>query len=330
LIDMDAARREDRHRQDCLRQARAWLLHLTSGHATREDGEAFRQWCERSQDHADAFVSARRLWDDLGPAHAAFVLHHRLQAPPPPVPAGRAGMGRRAFMAAAITSAAAAMVVAGVRMGGLVQAGTEIRTATGEQRSVQPTAGVTVQMNTESAIRLPPANLSAGPVTLVRGEAIVTVDPRRASSLSIKLGKGLITVMAGSQLSVRCIDGDFRISCLQGKTELDVFGRHFDVKPFQQVAFTDAAVAAPVAVNPAIAFAWRDRVLIYEDQPLGDIVHDINRYRPGKIIITDAALAGRRVHARFTLDQMADVATLIHDAYGAHVTTLGGGWVLLS
>ena len=239
-------------------------------------------------------------------------------------------MGRRAFLVAAITSAAAAVLVARVRMDELVRGDTEIKTATGEQRSVQPMEGVTVQMNTQSAIRFRPADLHSAPVTLLRGEAIVTVDPGRASPVSIQLGQGVITVMAGSQLSMRCIDGDFRISCLQGKTFLNVLGRHYDVKPLQQVAFTDAGVAAPVAVNPAVAFAWRDRVLIYEDQPLAEIIHDINRYRPGKIIITDQALAERRVHARFTLDQMADVATLIHDAYGAHVTTLGGGWVLLS
>jgi ferric-dicitrate binding protein FerR (iron transport regulator) len=70
--------------------------------------------------------------------------------------------------------------------------------------------------------------------------------------------------------------------------------------------------------------------LIYDNQPLADVVTDINRYRPGRIVITDHALGERRVHARFTLDQMADVATLIEDAYGAHATHLPGGWVLLS
>lgn len=84
-----------------------------------------------------------------------------------------------------------------------------------------------------------------------------------------------------------------------------------------------------VAVNPEVAMAWRHRLLIFDDEPLSAVIDDINRYRPGKIILTNRDLAARKVHARFSLDQMADIATLIHDAYGADITTLPGGVILL-
>jgi transmembrane sensor len=131
-------------------------------------------------------------------------------------------------------------------------------------------------------------------------------------------------------VAVRCIDSESVVTCLDGQALLSLGSTESLVKPAQQVSFDARGIAAAVAVNPDTALAWRNRVLIYDNQPLAQVVADINRYRPGRIVITDRALGERRVHARFTLDQMADVATLIQDAYGAHATHLPGGWVLLS
>lgn len=49
-------------------EARRWLLHLLSGWATVRDARAFRQWCLASPQHAQAFVRARQLWDQLASA----------------------------------------------------------------------------------------------------------------------------------------------------------------------------------------------------------------------------------------------------------------------
>lgn len=47
------------------RQARAWLLRLTSGRATTEDAIAFRGWCECHPRHRVAFARVRRHWMQL-------------------------------------------------------------------------------------------------------------------------------------------------------------------------------------------------------------------------------------------------------------------------
>ncbi|MEZ1573953.1 hypothetical protein QVM45_24525, partial [Pseudomonas aeruginosa] len=67
----------------------------------------------------------------------------------------------------------------------------------------------------------------------------------------------------------------------------------------------------------------------FNDVPLATVIDEINRYRPGMLLLLDKALGRRRVQARFSLDQLADVATLIRDAYGIEVTRLPGGVVLL-
>ncbi len=52
------------------REAVYWIERLTSGQATEDDAEAFRRWRQQSQAHESAFISARQLWDDVGPAGA--------------------------------------------------------------------------------------------------------------------------------------------------------------------------------------------------------------------------------------------------------------------
>ncbi|WP_074549069.1 DUF4880 domain-containing protein [Dyella sp. AtDHG13] len=59
------------------RQARAWLLQLTSGRATTDDARAFRQWCHQATRHRIAFARTRDQWMRLNAAAGS-----RLTVPP--------------------------------------------------------------------------------------------------------------------------------------------------------------------------------------------------------------------------------------------------------
>jgi ferric-dicitrate binding protein FerR (iron transport regulator) len=312
------------------RQAQAWLVHLTSGTATREDGEAFRRWCLSSEQHAAAFARTRQMWLDLGPA----IARRQDSAPRGRRPASRhtIRMSRRAFLGTAITASVAALVVAryGFDLGGQGSAGTTLRTAVGEQKHVDVTQGVALEMNTATDIGLRSSGNTVTGFRLRSGEAVVRIDPSHTAPFVVELEDARVLSGPGASFAVRCVDGVATVTCLEGQAVLARAATKTLVKPSQQLAFDADGLGAAVAVNPDTALAWRHRVLIYDNQPLADVVTDINRYRPGRIVITDRALGERRVHARFTLDQMADVATLIEDAYGAHATHLPGGWVLLS
>ncbi len=312
------------------RQAQAWLVHLTSGTATREDGEAFRRWCMANEQHAEAFARTRQMWQDLGPA----VARRQASASRGERPAARHGvrMSRRAFLGSAIAASVAAVIVAryGVDTGGQRGTGATLRTAVGEQRHVDVTQGVALEMNTATDIGVRSSGNTITGFRLRSGEAVVRIDPNHGAPFVVELEDARVLSGPGASFAVRCVDGVSTVTCLEGQAVLARAATKTLVKPSQQLAFDADGLGDAVAVNPATALAWRHRVLIYDNQPLADVVTDINRYRPGRIVITDHALGERRVHARFTLDQMADVATLIEDAYGAHATHLPGGWVLLS
>jgi len=322
---MDTFNRHDRRTE-----AHGWLVHLTSGTATREDGEAFRRWCAASEANAHAFAEARALWEALGPA-AALREHQRGTRGRAPRAHG-VRLSRRAFLGGAVAASVAAllMVRSDVFTRGSAPDGDGLRTQVGEQKTLAMAPGVALEMNTDTDIAVRKRGGVVTGMHLRRGEAVVRVDPSRKDPFVVEVADGRLFSSPGAAFAVRCADDAATVTCMNGQAVLTRDGVNTTVKPSQQLAFDATGVGAITAVNLDTALAWRNRVLIYDNQPLGDVVADINRYRPGRIVITDRALAERRVHARFTLDQMGEVATLIQDAYGAHATNLPGGWVLLS
>ena len=63
-------------RETLEREARQWLVLLTSGHATVADAEALKRWCDRGPDHAQAFAEANLLWDGVALAVERLSLIH--------------------------------------------------------------------------------------------------------------------------------------------------------------------------------------------------------------------------------------------------------------
>ncbi len=321
-------------------EAQTWLLLLLSGQVSAADAEAFRLWCGRDPAHRQAFAEVRLLWENLGPAVRAVAA--REQAAPARTPhrlpetsrAAPRSMSRRAFLGGTAIAASTACLML-LRppwrlWPGLSELDADFRTGTGEQRQLEIVPGVVVEMNTQTSINLRPGRDGSPGMELMSGEAQVLNLAPQAKPFSIYAAGGCVVTGADSQCNVRCTGAQVQVICLRGSTELKYLSQSKAIAPAQQVSYGAQGIGAPATVDPEVALAWRRRVLIFDDQPLAEVVAEINRYRPGKIILMDDALAARKVHARFSLNQLADVAALIHNAYGAQVTSLPGGIVLLS
>ncbi len=57
---------------------------------------------------------------------------------------------------------------------------------------------------------------------------------------------------------------------------------------------------------------------------------EVNRYRLGKIIITNEAIKRRIVNGTFQIDKLGNFVPQVQQLFGARVTSLPGGVVLLS
>ena len=289
-------------------EARDWLLLLTSGRATVADAKALRVWCAQSPEHAQAFEQTKLLWQHIGAAaeQSAAPRH----------------FGRRAFLGAAIAASAAVVMVRVGVPGGFAGLTADYKTEVGEQRQVVLSEGVSLELNTQTRI-----SRAGQGIELLEGE--VEVISRVAQPLKVQAGEGWVSA-GQARFNVRNTDHTVCVTCLEGSLSVDVAGRSVRLDSGRQLTYGAAGIGEPVAVDTQAVVAWREQVLVFNNATLATVVDEINRYRPGMLVLLNKQLGQRRVQARFNLQQLAGVALLIRDAYGAKCTELPGGVVLLS
>ena len=289
-------------------EARDWLLLLTSGRATVADAKALKAWCAQSPEHAQAFEQTKALWRQLG---AAIEQAERPRH-----------FGRRAFLGGAIAASAALVMVGVGAPGGLAGLTADYRTEVGEQRQVLLSDGVSLELNTQTRI----SRVGEG-IELLEGE--VEVRARVAQPLKVQAGAGWVSA-AQARFNVRHTDRNVCVTCIEGWLSVDVAGRTVHMESGRQLTYGADVIGAVATVDTQAVVAWREQVLVFNNATLATVVDEINRYRPGMLVLLNKELGQRRVQARFNLQQLAGVALLIRDAYGAKCTELPGGVVLLS
>ncbi|MBU4630914.1 DUF4880 domain-containing protein [Pseudomonas sp. WS 5411] len=287
-------------------EARDWLVLLTSGQATVADAKALRQWCAQSPEHAQAFEQAKRLWQQLTPALT------EAQAP--------RHFGRRAFLGGALAASAALVMVHISVPGGFAGLGADYHTAVGEQRRVDLREGISLELNTQTRI----SRREQG-IELLEGEVEVQV----AQPLTVQAGAGWLSA-SQARFNVRNTDHSVCVTCIEGWLAVEVQGRSVRLDSGRQLTYDAAGLGPVVTVDTEAVIAWREQVLVFNNATLDTVIDEINRYRPGMLVLLNRELGKRRVQARFSLEQLPGVALLIRDAYGAKCTELPGGVVLLS
>ncbi|MGE4339197.1 MULTISPECIES: FecR family protein [Pseudomonadaceae] len=310
------------------REAQQWLVKLTSGRATTSDATDFRHWCARSEAHAQAFTQARQLWQALGPA-AQQLEHNRTPASVVPLHdtsvATRRRFGRRAFITGAVAASAAFVFLRPSLFGEVSGLMADYHTTVGEQRSVMLANDVLLELNTQTRINRRVFDDGSQGIELLAGE----IEVRTQAPFKMRAGTGWIR-SDGGRFVVRATGPEVLVTCVGGNLSLDHRGQSMRLDSDQQLSYGEREHSSPRVVDTTVVTAWRQRLLIFEGETLAHVIDELNRYRTGRILLMNRDLGQRRVQARIRLDQLPDVAALIRDAYGAQVTELPGGVVLVS
>lgn len=309
-------------------QADAWWARLRSADFTRADADALRAWCARSPAHARAWRELQQVWQALDPALQGAARAARGTDAPPraAVLAFPARPGRRAFMGGAL---AAGVAVLALRppLGAwpsLQELGADYRTGTGEQRQLALSRQMTVQMNTQTRI-----NVNAQEsIELLAGEAEILANGAR-QPVTVQAGAGRLLAQS-ARFNVRHTDDAVCVTCLAGAVDVVWQQRRQTLDAGQQLVYdTQGVQAATVAAGGEVS-AWRTGALSFVGKPLAEVVAEINRYRPGKVLLRNPELGRRLVRMRFSIAQMDGALAMIRDLTGANMISLPGGIVLLS
>lgn len=305
---------------------------MTSGSVTEETLDAARRWQTQSPAHAEAIAFARSLWSRLGPAGEGFLAQDR-RALGADWLSSRIRPSRRALLAGASAVAVAGYVALRPPFElwpSLSELTADYRTTTGEHRQITLKGGLSIELNTQTSIRTQSAAQQTAVLRLISGEAIISAAGGQRSEHLVRAGDGEISFGEAS-LSVRFDGHAFcLITCLQGAVRVERMGMAVELGPDQHVAYEDRGLGASAPADSNIATAWQRGLLIFRQAPLSDVVAEINRYRRGKIVLLSSALGRRTVNARFTIDDVDSIMVLARREFGARVTALPGGVVLLS
>lgn len=293
-------------------RAAEWIARLDGGPLDEDEKRALRLWLEADPDHRAAFEEAGSTWRDLsllrhdpGPLRDLLPKRRRKSV--------AQWAGRIGVVAGLLLLAAG---IARFQLGDpWLLAAADHRTAPGEVRAVTLPDGSVAELGPASAIALR-FDAAERRVKLLAGEVFFAALPRTPGErrpFVVEAGGGTTTAL-GTQFVVEQDTGGVDVLAVEHQVTvaLERGGQSIVLSPGQEVGYGGGAGLGPVHVRDvAVATAWRRGMLVFSGARLGHVVETLNRYRRGRIIILDQALADRRVSGVFAANDLGDAIETI-------------------
>lgn len=312
-----------------LGEARDWVVRLSSGKVTVEDAASFRRWHAASPANARAFAEAKQHWRLMGEATQNLVPDRPLVGRQRE--GSRRHVNRRWLLGAGVGAAAAGIALA-VRppfelWSQLVDFTADYRTGIGERQTIAIGKDVTVELSTRSRLSLQSDHPDGLKIKLLAGEAAVAAGARL---VTVVAGIGEVSAESG-RFDLRVDDGIVGITCLAGRVNVFCNDQETTLRANEQIRYATRGLSSVTVADPDEITAWQRGALVFRNRSLRYVVDEINRYRPGRIILLNQALGSRPVAlASFHLDHLDEVVPQMEALYGATPRYLPGGIVLLS
>jgi transmembrane sensor len=280
----------------------AWLS-LLHDRPSAGDQLTFSQWLRADPAHAEAYAQAQVVWElSEGPARTladedALALQDYLDAMDRP---------RRPQLlrwSGALAIAACLLLMISLGTGWQPQRwiddlGANYVSAPGEIRTVTLADQSQVTLDADSAIAV---DFSRGErhVQLRRGAGFFTVT-HTGEPFVVEAEKGSARVL-GTRFEVRLQAHGAQVTVLSGRVGVtaDRDGEQQILTAGQQVAYGAGSAEKLHAVDSEAQLAWRQGWLTYYKSTLGDVVEDLRRYYPGRIVLLNDELAARKVSGSF-------------------------------
>lgn len=270
-------------RSPLMREALRWFAIMRDDEVTDEDRRAFESWMQQGDEHRAAWERATSLWSALAPVEVEFRNRRRRT------------LSRRAFVCAGL-----GLLVAGPAGYRLYRNGmlADFTTASGERRDLTLADGSTVEMGSRSALSIDYSQAWRR-LVLHRGEAYFTVaaDQRRPFIVTSSGGE---TRALGTRFNIHTDDDLVTITVAEHEVDVSLEGGPASrIGAGWQLAYAPDRMLAPVEVDLQSVEAWRSGRLVYHGAPLRRVLHDIERYRGGYVVLLDQQIGDLPVSAAF-------------------------------
>lgn len=299
-----------------VRQAIAWWARMQSGVANSRDHESCRAWLDADAAHRQAWERLEAIGRDARRVPAALA-HAALNSP-------RSQGRRNALRGLLSLTGVAAIGWAGYRHTPWQRLAADLSTRVGERRTVALADGLSITLNSDSAVRL---HLSGGArgIDLLRGEMLVNTEPRAGvDALHVIAGHGELRAER-ARFDLHRTDASLRLGVYEGSVELLRQGAWTHAAAGERLAYIDADELVRSAADPD-RLAWVDGMVVAKEWRLDAFARYLARQRVG-VIRVDPAVAALKLSGVFPLDDAERALKALEPALPIKVTRHTQYWL---
>jgi transmembrane sensor len=312
-----------------LDEAADWLMRLHGGGLSAVERADFERWRQAGPEHAHAWERAERLMGKLGSLPAALAM------PTLDRPVRRNRRAAAARLAALLAVAPAGWL--GWRLAQEHGWTADLRTATGEQRTMTLADGSRLLLDTGTAVDI--KFDSAQRLLYLRQGAILLETAADSSGahrpLLVDTALGRLRAL-GTRFTVRLggvgADASVLLAVTEGAVEVTPRGaaRPALVVPAgRQTVLTGQGASPPQPVAPQ-AQAWVHGMLMADAMPLAEVCAQLARYRPG-ILHCAPEVEQLKVSGAYPLADTDRALAMLADTYAVRVGSRWQGyWVTVT
>lgn len=303
--------------------AAEWAVLLADDALDEAQHQALQHWLQADARHAEALAFAQRTWAALGSLPADRSSRRRAV---PVAPELARHPRRHARLRRWGAAACLALLLGGLGLNQserlLLPLLADHRTASGEVRSLTLADGSEVTLDSASAIRL---DYSAGQrrIELLAGAAIFQVAPQADRPFVVEASGGSTQALGTRFVVQREAGAGALVGVLEHAVQVKAADQQRRLQEGGSLRY-DATGLHDATLDLQHVTSWQRGLLVFDRQPLGQVIEQLNRYRPGYILVASDAIAQREVSGVFRLDALDDaLATLTREMHVQHRELMG-------
>jgi transmembrane sensor len=316
------------------RAASEWIVRLNCEDASADDHRRFQEWLRADPQHETAYAAVGRTWRRLGHVRS-----------PPPLVAQRGAPAWRAPAAALAIAASAllAFTLFGPKEGGSPADAIAYTTQSGEQRSVALPDGSTMILDSGTTARV---DFSARErrIDLQSGAALFDVRASSEQPFVVRTALGDITVL-GTSFVVHVGASGVRTTVLRGVVQgetrergvlayfgVDKSGDVVTARANQEIYFGASELEVTGIPEQVVArrLAWRERMLAFDGETLGDAAAEVTRHTGVAFEFSDPEVAEMRIGGYISAESDEDFVALLESGLSIRAERVRPDRVLLT
>ena len=288
-------------------QAAQWFLTMQQAQVSAEDKAKFMRWLKENPDHQSEYFRLRKIWQALPMALEDSKVRLSTEAC-----SNKSDLlkNKKPFFRRWIYGAAACLsfLVMILQPWSSPVPAEHYYTKAGEMKLFTLSDGSTIKLNTQSKVIVQYSNEQRY-INLVKGEAYFVVAKVKERPFTVKHKDYEFTALGTEFLlrttnAIQLIVTEHSVGVKNNKGEITT------VKEGLGITFAKNWLPVP---NEKIEqlLAWRQQKLVFSQQPLKQVLAELERYIPGNIHLSDLSMAQEPVTGNFNLAQPEEIITII-------------------